>query len=64
MCALCGSLGGGEHWTDAVAREEEHFRSLVQHATDVIAVLERDLTVRFVSPAVQPLLAPDEHHCG
>ena len=21
MCALCGSLGGDEHWTDAVARE-------------------------------------------
>ena len=21
MCALCGSLGGGEHWTEAVARE-------------------------------------------
>ncbi len=20
MCALCGSLGGGDHWTDAVAR--------------------------------------------
>ena len=20
MCALCGVLGGGEHWTDAVAR--------------------------------------------
>ncbi|MBV9566347.1 MAG: hypothetical protein JOY90_38775 [Bradyrhizobium sp.] len=21
MCALCGSLGGDEHWTDAVARD-------------------------------------------
>src|SRR5215218_4196626 len=32
---------------------EEHFRSLVQHASDVITLLEADGTVRYVSPAVE-----------
>jgi hypothetical protein len=27
MCALCGSLGGDEHWTDAIAREGVFTRS-------------------------------------
>ena len=36
---------------------EERFRALVQHAADVILVLEADGTVRHVSPAVQAVLA-------
>ena len=35
---------------------EERFRALVQHAADVILVLEPDGTVRHVSPAVQAVL--------
>jgi diguanylate cyclase (GGDEF)-like protein/PAS domain S-box-containing protein len=35
---------------------EERFRALVQHAADVILVLEPDGTVRHVSPAVQTVL--------
>ena len=27
MCALCGVLGGGEHWADAVAREGVYTRN-------------------------------------
>jgi diguanylate cyclase (GGDEF)-like protein/PAS domain S-box-containing protein len=45
-----------------VVGEREHFRSLVQHASDVIAVLDRDLTIQYLSPAVFGLLgyAPEE----
>jgi diguanylate cyclase (GGDEF)-like protein/PAS domain S-box-containing protein len=35
---------------------EERFRALVQHAADVILVIEADGTVRHVSPAVQTVL--------
>jgi diguanylate cyclase (GGDEF)-like protein/PAS domain S-box-containing protein len=35
---------------------EERFRALVQHAADIILVLEPDGTVRHVSPAVQAVL--------
>ena len=44
---------------------EERFRSLVQHAADIIAVLEPDGTLRHVSPASQTVLglAPDKL-CG
>jgi hypothetical protein len=32
MCSLCGVLGGGEHWVDAVARDGVYTR-----ATDPVA---------------------------
>ena len=38
---------------------EERFRALVQHAADVILVLEVDGTVRHVSPAVRSVLGYD-----
>jgi diguanylate cyclase (GGDEF)-like protein/PAS domain S-box-containing protein len=38
---------------------EERFRALVQHAADVILVLEVDGTVRHVSPAVKSVLGYD-----
>jgi diguanylate cyclase (GGDEF)-like protein/PAS domain S-box-containing protein len=38
---------------------EERFRALVQHAADVIIVLEVDGTVRHASPAVQTVLGYD-----
>src|ERR1700742_4215917 len=28
MCSLCGVLGSGEHWTDAVAREGVYTRNV------------------------------------
>jgi diguanylate cyclase (GGDEF)-like protein/PAS domain S-box-containing protein len=41
---------------------EERFRSLVQHAAEVIALVEPDGTIRHVSPAVQTVLgqAPEK----
>jgi diguanylate cyclase (GGDEF)-like protein/PAS domain S-box-containing protein len=46
-----------------VVAEREHFRSLVQHATDVIAVLDRDLTIEYVSPAIFGLLGYEPEEC-
>jgi diguanylate cyclase (GGDEF)-like protein/PAS domain S-box-containing protein len=42
---------------------EEHFRSLVQYATDVIAVIDADGTTRYVSPAVKGLLGFEPDQC-
>lgn len=40
----------------AEQRGEERFRSLVQNSNDLIVVLERDLTVRYVTPSALTLL--------
>jgi diguanylate cyclase (GGDEF)-like protein/PAS domain S-box-containing protein len=52
-----------EHATDEIATEREHFRSLVQHAQDIIAVMDRDLNVQYVSPAILPMLGLDPDWC-
>jgi diguanylate cyclase (GGDEF)-like protein/PAS domain S-box-containing protein len=41
---------------DALRASEARFRSLVQHGFDVIAVIDRDWQVQYVSPAVERLL--------
>jgi diguanylate cyclase (GGDEF)-like protein/PAS domain S-box-containing protein len=46
-------------------RSEARFRSLVQHSSDVIAVLDGDATVRFASPSVERLFGyPPESLVG
>jgi diguanylate cyclase (GGDEF)-like protein/PAS domain S-box-containing protein len=52
-----------EHATDEIATEREHFRSLVQHAQDVIAVMTSDLTIQYVSPAILPMLGLEPGWC-
>jgi diguanylate cyclase (GGDEF)-like protein/PAS domain S-box-containing protein len=36
-----------------IKESEERFRSLVQHTSDIITILDADSTVRYVSPAVE-----------
>ena len=36
-----------------VARSEAHFRSLIEHATDAVMVLDANLEARYASPSVQ-----------
>jgi PAS domain S-box-containing protein len=43
-------------------KDEAYFRSLLQHVLDVVAVLDADGTLRYVSPAVEAMLgyAPEQ----
>ncbi len=43
----------------ALSESETRFRALVQNASDMIAVLEPDTTVRYASPATQTMLGVD-----
>ena len=41
---------------DALRRSEEHFRVLIENASDIITVLDQDGTIRYGSPAVERVL--------
>ncbi|MFN2576749.1 MAG: PAS domain S-box protein [Pyrinomonadaceae bacterium] len=43
----------GKQAQESLKRNEERFRSLIENATDIITVLNRDGTRRYVSPSVQ-----------
>lgn len=47
---------------DTISQSEERFRALVEHSSDLTLILNRDATIRYVSPSVQKILgyAPDE----
>ncbi len=47
---------------DALGKDETSLRSLLQHVLDVVAVLDADGTLRYVSPAIEGMLgyAPEE----
>src|SRR5205085_3679213 len=38
---------------------EARFRALVQHSSDLIAIVDRDATLRYTSPAVKQILRRD-----
>ncbi|MEZ5373834.1 MAG: EAL domain-containing protein [Microthrixaceae bacterium] len=44
---------------DRLAASEARFRALVQHSSDVVAVIDDDLIFSYVSPAIEPLLGLD-----
>ena len=46
-----------------VAEREQRFRSLVQHASDVIAVIDLDGRIEYVSPGISGLLGLDPDAC-
>ena len=44
------------HRVSGTSREERWFHSLVQYSSDIVAVLEDDGTLRYVSPSVERVL--------
>ncbi len=50
------------HTEDALRKSEEHFRSLIDNASDIVTILSEDGIFRYASPSVQRLLgyAPSE----
>jgi diguanylate cyclase (GGDEF)-like protein/PAS domain S-box-containing protein len=64
MYSLGTTTTATENAQEEAAIDREHFRSLVQHASDVIAVLDRtDVTVQYISPAVEDLLGFTPEEC-
>src|SRR5260370_23757263 len=49
----------GPHGELSHTQTEARFRALVQHSSDMIAIVERDATVRYASPAVTQILRRD-----
>ena len=47
---------GAGHAKGASRQSEDWLRSVVEHASDVLAVVEDDGTIRHVSPAVERVL--------
>lgn len=41
---------------EALQRSEEHFRSLIENALDIITVIEQNGTIRYTSPAIETTL--------
>ncbi len=63
--ALETSVRTAQRAERARRRSEESFRALIEHADDLIAVLEADGGIRYVSPSVERLLgAPAERWIG
>ncbi len=59
----CGLVGETVAWvSERLYRSEKRFRSLVQHAADVITVVGVDGSIAYDSPAIEPILgyAPGE----
>lgn len=49
-------IGRRKRVEQQLARSEARFRSLVQHSSDVVAVLDDELRFQWVSPSIEPVL--------
>ena len=43
-------------WVGGTSREERLYHSLVQYSSDIVAVLEDDGSIRYISPSVERVL--------
>ncbi|HYE38083.1 MAG TPA: PAS domain S-box protein [Methylocaldum sp.] len=49
----------------ALRVEKERFRALIEHAADIISVVDAEGVIRYVSPSVEPVLGfPPAHYIG
>ncbi|MBI4410486.1 MAG: PAS domain S-box protein [Gemmatimonadetes bacterium] len=46
---------------EALRQSEAHFRSLIEHATDIITVLDAQGTIQYESPSIRRLLGYEPH---
>lgn len=46
-------------WKEGIVRSERRFRALVQHSSDIVAVVDADQNISYISPAVRGLLGYD-----
>ena len=60
--ALVHDISDRKRAEDALVRREQHFRSLIENAQDVITIIDFEGTIRFQSPAAKRILgrAPEE----
>jgi two-component system cell cycle sensor histidine kinase/response regulator CckA len=60
--ALKQEIAAREQTRDALRRREEHFRSLIENASDIITILAGDGTIHYESPSVERFLGykPEE----
>ena len=50
-----------KHQTERmITQSEKHFRSLIEHASDLIAILDSDFTIRYASPSHERVLGYEE----
>jgi PAS domain S-box-containing protein len=54
--AFAADISDRKRAEEALRRSEEHFRSLIENALDIISELDADGTVRYESPAVERVL--------
>ncbi|MEW6683616.1 MAG: EAL domain-containing protein [Nitrospirota bacterium] len=57
--ALAARVREHAHRLDAALQSEQAFRTLVEHGSDVILVVDRTLAVRYASPSATPVLGFD-----
>jgi PAS domain S-box-containing protein len=62
VLAVVHDLTARKRAEDALRRNEEYYRALIEQALDVISVIDADGTIRYESPSVEPVLGyrPDE----
>ncbi len=56
LCVVAHDVTARLRAEEALRWSEERYRSLVQHAPDIVGIVDRDGVVRYVSPAVQTVL--------